>query len=101
MITEGDSITHNSVVSDSGRVVSVAHEKVDGVAVVEVTSNRRRKPYGTSRWVNHTTIHDELIRLIHPTCPSHDVDRDVARSSPLRNIHKSPVERPRVHFSRT
>ena len=44
MITEGDSITHNSVVSDSGRVVSVAHEKVDGVAVVEVTSNRRRKP---------------------------------------------------------
>ena len=46
MITEGDSITHNSVVSDSGRVVSVAHEKVDGVAVVEVTSNRRRNLMG-------------------------------------------------------
>ena len=42
MITGGDSITHNSVVSDSGRVVSVAHEKVDGVAVVEVTSNRKK-----------------------------------------------------------
>ena len=42
MITGGDSITHNSVVSDSSRVVSVAHEKVDGVAVVEVTSNRKK-----------------------------------------------------------
>ena len=43
-----DSITHNSVVSDSSLVVSVADEKVDGVAVIEITSNRRRKPYGTS-----------------------------------------------------
>ena len=77
MIIEGDSVTHNSVVSDRSINVSVLDKKIDSVAVVKITRYRRSKPYGTSFRIDNTTIHDELIRLIHPSCPSYDVNRQV------------------------
>ena len=94
MITEGDSITHNSVVSDSGRVVSVAHEKVDGVAVVGGYGATGEENLMGPADGSTTPHHDELIRLIHPTCPSHDVDRDVARVVPEEHTREPSRKTP-------
>ena len=47
-ITEGDSVAASTANTHSPSLMSAHQNEIDSVPVVEVTANRRRKPYGTS-----------------------------------------------------
>ena len=48
MITGGDSVTHNTIVLGRADRLCAPDKKVDSVPIVEVASERRGDPYGTS-----------------------------------------------------
>ena len=45
---EGDSVAASTANTHSPSLMSAHQNEIDSVPVVEVTANRRRKPYGTS-----------------------------------------------------